>query len=59
MGEGDNTPVGGGYMPPYAPYLCLFSLIIDISYYPTQNKQVFLYGQQIVFMGICKKVKIF
>ena len=35
MGEGDNAPIGGGYMPLYAPQMPLFWLILYILYYYT------------------------
>lgn len=35
MVEGDNTPIGGGYVPVYAPQMPLISLVLYILYYTT------------------------
>lgn len=36
MGEGDNAPIGGGYMPLYAPQIpliCVYIIYIILLYY--------------------------
>ena len=52
MVEGDNTPIGGGYMPLYAPQMPLISLVLYILYYPTTATMVSAEGKRKAFMAI-------
>ena len=59
MVEGDNTPIGGGYMPLYAPQMPLFWLVLYILYYTTPKPLNLSTALQMLFTLMCKKVNFF
>ena len=52
MVEGDNTPIGGGYMPLYAPQMPLFWLVLYILYYTTATTMTSAEGKRKAFRTI-------
>ena len=52
MGEGDNAPIGGGYMPLYAPQMPLISLVLYILYYTIAATMTSAKGKRKAFMAI-------
>ena len=52
MGEGDNAPIGGGYMPLYAPQMPLISLVLYILYYTTAITMTSAEGKRKAFKTI-------
>ena len=52
MGEGDNAPIGGGYMPLYAPQMPFIFVYIILLYYPTATTMTSAEGRRKAFMAI-------
>jgi hypothetical protein len=50
--EGDNTPIGGGYMPLYAPQMPQFWLVLYILYYTTATTMTSAEGKRKAFRTI-------
>lgn len=50
--EGDNTPIGGVYMPLYAPQMPLFWLVLYILYYTTAITMTSAEGKRKAFRTI-------
>lgn len=59
MVKGDNTPIGGVYMPLYAPQMPLFWLVLYILYYTTPKPLNLSTALQMLFTLMCKKVIFF
>ena len=52
MVKGDNTPIGGVYMPLYAPQMPLFWLVLYILYYTTATTMTSAEGKRKAFRTI-------